>query len=644
MLIRFALCSLALTLIHCAQAPSKKVSETLPTYKTAAEIPVEQFFRNPTLVAVRVSPDGKNVLSLKSWKNRLNVFVTPVADPSASKQLTFVEDRDIGDAHWKNANTVLFSKDLGGDENYHVFSVGVKSGVVRDLTPFAGSRSEILDLLDKSSPTDFLLTNNRRDKEVFDVYRINAETGESKMVVENKNKISEWLADHDGNVRAGVALDGVNSVLYFEKYPGQPMVPIFTTDFRNQVAPVAFTADNKRLFVATNLGRDLTALAELDPALPANKFITKVIYSHPKYDLGGADYDYTQKAINRVTVVTDRREVIFLNPTEQAEWNGIKAQLGTQGLLLGNDSHDGRKWVVKTLSDRSRGNYYVYDRDSKKLTDMGALAPWLPTELMSEVKTIHYKTRDGLNIEGYLTLPHGVAAKNLPVIVNPHGGPWARDEWGFSAESQFLASRGYAVLKINFRGSTGYGRKFWEASFKQWGKKMQNDVSDGTLWLAKEKIADPKRVCIYGGSYGGYTTLAGIAFTPELYACAVDYVGVANLFTFMKTIPPYWKPFLDMMHVMVGDPVKDKKLLASASPVFHADKIKAPLFIAQGANDPRVNKDESDQMVAALKKRGVNVEYMVKDNEGHGFHNEENRFDFYRAMEKFLAKHLKGAS
>jgi dipeptidyl aminopeptidase/acylaminoacyl peptidase len=231
-------------------------------------------------------------------------------------------------------------------------------------------------------------------------------------------------------------------------------------------------------------------------------------------------------------------------------------------------------------------------------------------------------------------------AKNLPVVVNPHGGPWYRDSWGFNPEIQFLANRGYAVFQMNFRGSTGYGRKFWEASFKQWGKTMQDDITDGVNWLIDKGIADKTRIAIYGGSYGGYATLAGITYTPDLYAAAVDYVGVSNLFTFMQTIPPYWKPMMDMMYEMVGDPVKDSVLMREASPVFHVDKIKTPLFVAQGANDPRVNKAESDQMVEALKKRGIEVEYMVKDNEGHGFYNEENQFDFYRSMEKFLNTHL----
>ena len=262
---------------------------------------------------------------------------------------------------------------------------------------------------------------------------------------------------------------------------------------------------------------------------------------------------------------------------------------------------------------------------------------------MATVNPITYTSRDGLKIHGYLTLPKGYTmetAENLPVVVNPHGGPWARDSWGFNSEVQFLANRGYAVFQMNFRGSTGFGREFWEASFKQWGLSMQDDITDGVNWLIEKGIADEDRIAIYGASYGGYATLMGIVKDPDLYAAAVDYVGVSNLFTFMKTIPPYWEPYLDMMYEMVGHPEKDSAYMAANSPVMQADKIETPLFIAQGANDPRVNKAESDQMVEALKERGITVEYMVKENEGHGFYNEENRFDFYREMEKFLGENL----
>lgn len=296
--------------------------------------------------------------------------------------------------------------------------------------------------------------------------------------------------------------------------------------------------------------------------------------------------------------------------------------------------------MVRTFSDRSLGAYYFFDQTKNILQKITDVSPWIDENDMAPMTPVSYQSRDGLTINGYLTLPVGAEHKNLPVIINPHGGPWVRDHWGYNPEVQLMANEGYAVLQINYRGSTGYGRRFWEMSFKQWGKTMQDDLTDGVDWLIKEGIADSKRVAIYGGSYGGYATLAGVTFTPELYACAIDYVGVSNLFTFMNTIPPYWKPYLDMMYEMVGNPEKDKEQMTEASPVFHIDKIKAPLFVIQGANDPRVNIDESDQIVKALRAKGVDVLYMVKYNEGHGFHNEENRFEVYNAMLVFLDKYL----
>ena len=296
---------------------------------------------------------------------------------------------------------------------------------------------------------------------------------------------------------------------------------------------------------------------------------------------------------------------------------------------------------MAAANDRTAGTRYLYDVRRDRLTKLGEVHPWLPEKLMAPVKPVAFESRDGLTIHGYLTLPVGREPHKLPVVVNPHGGPWFRDTWGFNPEAQFLANRGYAVLQINFRGSTGYGRKFWEASRKQWGLAMQDDITDGVEWLVREGIADPKRICIYGASYGGYATLMGLVKTPDLYACGIDYVGVSNLFTFMKAIPPYWKPLLAMFEDMVGDPAADKEQLARTSPALNAERIKAPLLVAQGARDPRVVKAESDQMVAALKARGIDVPYIVKDNEGHGFANEENQLEFYGEMERFLAKYLK---
>ena len=629
-------------LLVLAACGSSKKNERGPAstakYAKASDIPIEDFFRNSALFGYRVSPDGKKLALLKPWKNRMNIFVHPTENPANLKQVTFNDDRDIHQIMWKGNDTVLYERDDNGDENDHVFAVNLITGQKKDLTPFAQTKASLNDDLEDVSDTDVIIAHNQRDKEVFDLYRVNVFTGESKMVAENKKKIETWLIDHGGEVRGGVASDGVTAVLYFEKTKGKGFEPIFKTNFRNAFDPIGFTADNKRLYVSSNLGRDLAAIIEVDPLKPIKAGVGKKIFSHPRYDVKTANYSKVRQALSSVTVITDRSETKFFNPDDQKDWDFLQKQVGNA--IMANDSADENLWVIKTVSDTSRGAYFMFDRKAKKVTALGEVSPWIQSDLMSEMKTINYLSRDGLAIEGYLTVPRGREAKNLPVVVNPHGGPWSRDDWGFDPTVQFLASRGYAVLQMNFRGSTGYGRKFWEASFKQWGKKMQDDVTDGVHWLVKKGYADSKKVCIYGASYGGYVVLAGLAFTPDLYACGIDYVGVSNLFTMQEDMPPYWKSFAEMQYAMVGHPVKDKALLHAASPVFFADKIKAPLFVAQGANDPRVRKSESDQIVEAMRKRGVEVQYMVKDNEGHGFHNQENRFEFYRAMEAFLAKHL----
>jgi len=478
---------------------------------------------------------------------------------------------------------------------------------------------------------------NKRVREIFDVYRLNTVTGELTMVAQNPGNITGWVTDHDGNIRIASTTDGVNTSILYRDTEKDTFQNVMTTNFKESFGPLFFTFDNKNIYAVSNLGRDKTAIVEYDIA---NKKEVSVLYERDDVDVSGMDYSRLRKVPTEIFYITWKLEHKFLDKETEDLYTKLQKKLpGYEVTVVSNDKTE-EVFTVSTSSDRTRGSFYFYEKKSDKLTKLADRSPWLKEKDMAEMKPIEYKSRDGLTIHGYLTLPKDKEAKNLPVVVNPHGGPWARDMWRFNSEIQFLANRGYAVLQMNFRGSTGYGRKFWEISFKEWGKTMQDDISDGVKWLISQGIADPKRVAIYGGSYGGYATLAGLAFTPELYACGVDYVGVSNLFTFMKTIPPYWKPYLDMFHEMVGDTQKDSALLASASPVFHVDNIKAPLLVAQGAKDPRVNINESNQIVDALKKKGIDVPYLVKENEGHGFRNEENRFDFYEAMEKFLEKHL----
>ena len=483
-----------------------------------------------------------------------------------------------------------------------------------------------------------LIQINKRDKQYFDPYLINIETGELTLFYQNKENFDGWFADNNGVLRIATKTDGVNNTYFYRNSEKDAFMELFTTSFKEQFSPFSFDAENKIIYALSNIGRDKVVLVEYDPV---SKKELKELYSNSDYDLSGVFYDRNKKKLVSVSWTADKNVDYFFDAEWKGIFDGLQAQFPEYELWLNTWDDDMKTGIVGISSDRLPVKFYVYNFASKETKEISNPYPWITENDMAKMKPISYLTRDSLTIHGYLTLPKGIEAKNLPVIVNPHGGPWARDSWGFNPEIQFLANRGYAVLQMNFRGSTGYGKKFWQSSFKEWGKKMQDDITDGVEYLIKEGIADPERIAIYGGSYGGYATLAGVTYTPDLYACAVDYVGVANLFTFMNTIPPYWKPYLAQWYEMVGDPVKDSLLMAEASPVLHADKIKVPLFIAQGANDPRVNKAESDQMVEALKKRGVEVEYMVKNDEGHGFRNQDNKYDFYGAMEKFFEKHLK---
>ena len=601
------------------------------------KIPLESFFKNPIAGQFRISPDGQNIAALRPYRKRFNVFVRKTSGKKWSR-LTSVTDRDIASITWKGNDIILYQRDFGGDENYHVFSVNIKTKRAQDLTPFKNTKVRLIDDLSGISKDHVLISMNKRSKSVFDVYKLNVNSGEFELIEKNPGNYTGWVVDHKGRVRIAIATDGVNYTMYFKKNGAKKFQKIRSFGFKESFYPLFFAADNYNVYAHSNLGRNTKAFVLVNPETLKEK---KVIYKNKRYDVGSLKYSKRSKRLISASYTSWKRQQHFFSSKYKKIHNDIQAQLKNKEIYLTSHNKAETLFTVYAGSDRSRGQYYIYDFRKRELKHLLDPSPWLPEDQMAEVKPITYKSRDGLTIEGYLTLPKGQEAKKLPVIVNPHGGPWARDYWGFNSEVQFLASRGYAVLQMNFRGSTGYGKRFWTASFKQWGRKMQDDITDGVKWLVGQGIADADRICIYGASYGGYATLAGLTYTPDLYRCGVDYVGVSNLLTFMKTIPPYWKPYLQMLYEQVGNPndPKDKKMLIAASPYYNADKIKAPLFVVQGAKDPRVKKSESDQIVSALRKKGVDVPYLVKENEGHGFRNEENRLEFYRKMEKFLEKH-----
>ncbi len=598
-------------------------------------IPIEYFFRNPEKTDYKLSPDGEFLAFMMPWESRLNIFVQKIGEKKALR-ITETFDRDIHEYHWGGNDRIVYLQDSGGDENFKLYSVGADGSDHLELTPFSEVRVEIVFVPELGS-NEIVISMNKRDRRLFDAYRVNIKTGRITLAAENPGRVTEWYADHNGKVRAAVANEGINTSLLYRDNEEQKFRNLKTVNFKDTLLPVMFTFDNKSLYMLSNMGRDKTALARYDIEKNSE---SETIFEHPEVDVKEIIVSKKQKRLLGVSFVTDKKRYHFFDEERRKLQENLEERLPGYEVNIRSMSKDEDKLILKSLSDKSRGSYYYYDIRKDEFQKIADVSPWLDDYVLSDMKPVQYVSRDGLTIHGYLTLPPRTKPANLPVVVYPHGGPWDRNVWEFDPEAQYLASLGFAVLQVNFRGSTGYGKKFWQAGFKKWGKEMQDDITDGVKWLISEGIADPDRVAIFGISYGGYAALAGLAFTPELYACGIDFVGIANLFTLFETLPPYWEPYREMFYEMVGHPEKDAELLEDVSPVFHADKIIAPLFIAQGSNDPRVSKSESDQMAEALTERGIEVPYLIKENVGHGYINEENRIEFYTAIAEFLKKHL----
>ncbi len=602
---------------------------------------VEDFFRKPEKTGFQISHDGKYFSYLSPYERRQNIFVQKIGEEE-SMRITSETQRDIAGYFWANSGRIVYIKDQAGDENFKLYAVDADGSNPKDLTPFDGVRIDLIDDLEDHHD-EVIIAMNKNNPQLFEPYRLNIYSGGLNQLAKNDNPlepIDQWITDHDGNLRMATQIvDGVNARLLYRDTEESNFEEIITISFKESLTPLFFDFDNgSKVFMSSNLGRDKSVITTWD--MHTKKETGEIIFQHDEVDVDGLMFSKKRKVLTGIHFTTDKLHYHFLDDQRKIMQQRLEEELSGYDVMVADSDKAEKLYLVRTYSDKSLGSYYLYDLDKDLLTHLVDISPWIEEKDMIPMKPITYASRDRLTIHGYLSLPANPTKGAVPLVVNPHGGPWVRDTWGYNPEVQLLTSRGYAVLQMNYRGSTGYGRAFWEASFKQWGKAMQDDITDGVNYLIDQGIVDPDRVAIYGGSYGGYATLAGVTFTPALYACAIDYVGVANLFTFMNTIPPYWKPYLQMMYAMVGDPEKDKELMMEASPVYHVDKIKAPLFIIQGANDPRVNIDESDQIVRSLRERGIEVPYMVKYDEGHGFHNEENQFEVYKAMVGFLSKYL----
>ncbi|WP_456476030.1 S9 family peptidase [Oceanithermus sp.] len=597
------------------------------------KIPLEVLFGDPELGQVRVAPDGRSVAFIAPWEGVKNLWVMDLASGERHR-VTSDRGRGVQGHGWLPSGLLIYAQDKDGDENWRLYAVDPAVGEPRLLTPGEGVQAQLL-AVHPDYPDELLVLLNDRDPALHDVWRINARTGERRRALENPGFIG-FLADERLNVRlAHKSSDDGGGELYLRE--GDAWKPLLRWGLDDSLGTWPLALRGNTLYMASSLGRDTAALVAVDLATGEEQLLAE----DPRYDLPNEEgllFHPRAARPEAVAVMRDRLGWIVLDPALEPDFERL-AELDGDVYVTSRDQAN-RVWVVREELDAQSPRYWVYDRSTRELTLLGDAHPALADYTLAPMQPVRYRARDGLEIEAYLTLPPGREPRGLPTVIFPHGGPWYRDVWGFDPIAQWLANRGFAVLQPNFRGSTGYGKTLLNAGNKEWGRKMQDDLTDGVRWLVEQGIADPERVAIMGGSYGGYATLAGLAFTPELYAAGVDIVGPSNLFTLLETVPPYWKPMIALFHTRMGHPERDAELLRAASPLFSAEKIQAPLLIGQGANDPRVKRAESLQIVQALKEKGKPVEYVEYPDEGHGFVKAENRLDFFRKAEAFLEKHL----
>jgi dipeptidyl aminopeptidase/acylaminoacyl peptidase len=611
-------------------------SSLKPTTETEL-IKREILFGNPERTSPRLSRDGEYLAYIAPDENNvLQVWLKNLNEDEA-QQLTQDKKRGIRFYFWTyQPQQLIYLQDADGDENFHLYGVNVISKQVRDLTPFQGVKAQIVDL-DPEFPDEILVGLNLNQPETFDVYRINLKNGAVELDTKNPGNIVGWTADTEFKIRAAIAatMDGGSELLYRETTDSEwQLLRHWGPD--DQGGVVGFSHDNQTLYLEASHDANTQRLIALDLASKAET----VIASDEQYDVSSVMMPPKERRIEAVSFYKDKEEWLILDETIASDFKILAQVRPGEFNIISRDLAD-KKWLVAYVTDDGPVYYYLYDRSSHKSTLLFSNQPKLEGLPLVSMQPVSITARDGLTIHGYLSLPQGQEAP-YPTVLYVHGGPWARDTWGYNSAVQWLANRGYAVLQVNFRGSTGYGKNFLNAANRQWGATMHDDLIDAVNWAITEGISDPDKIAIMGGSYGGYATLVGLTFTPEVFACGVDIVGPSNLITLMQSIPPYWAPLMAMFQHRVGNLDSEKEFLESRSPLFFVDRINKPLLIGQGANDPRVKQAESEQIVEAMRQADKTVEYVLYSDEGHGFARPENRLHFYAVVEAFLAKYLGG--
>lgn len=617
----------------------------------ATLLPRSVLFANPDRLAPALSPDGKKLAFLSARDGVLNVWVAPVSDPSAAAPVTGEKKRGIRSFTWAyTSEHVLYPQDEGGDENWHLYSVHVGTGQSKDLTPAAGAQARLLAISHRV-PTQVLVGLNDRDKRYHDAYRVDVVTGAKKLVLQNDG-FSTMSADGSLAVRVLMrpTSDGGSAMMAPDGKGGFRELGKVGIEDARTTHVVGFDGAGAKAYLVDSRGRDTAALVEMDLADPAK---TKVLLDDGQADVTDIVQHPSTLRVQAALATYEKLRVHALDPALRADLDVIQAVVPGE-VRVSSRSQDDARWVVQSTVSDGPIKYWLYDRSKKKVDLLFSNMKALEDAPLAPMVPVTIPTKDGLSLVSYLTLPRGEAADGgaslaqgkapLPLVLLVHGGPWARDRWGLSPMHQWLASRGYAVLSVNYRGSTGFGKRFVNAGDKEWAGRMHDDLLTAVDWAVTQKIAEPSRVAIMGGSYGGYATLVGLTFTPDRFACGVDIVGPSNLTTLLEAIPPYWASEVEEFTRRIGDhrTEEGKKFLASRSPLTFASRISRPLLIGQGKNDPRVKQAESDRIVAAMEERGIPVTYVLYPDEGHGFARPENRTSFNAVAEIFLAQCLGG--
>jgi len=602
-------------------------------------IPREVLLGNPLKASPRISPDGKLLSYLAPVDNVMNVWVRTVGAED-DKPVTKDDNRGIRAYFWAaDSKHIMYLQDVGGNENWRLYGMNLETDEIKDFTPFEDVQVRITDW-NKHFPNELLIAMNKENPRVHDVYHLDLSSGKLRLVAKNPGNYIGWVTDAHFQVRGALVAtpEGGFDLLIRENEAAEweELVSWSAEDSLNS-GPITFSKDGDHIYLLDSRHVNAGRLVKLN--IPTSNI--EVIAEDPQYDVGGLMIHPDTYEIQAVAFYRARKELVVLDESIKGDFEAIR-KLDQGDFVVTNRDNPDDTWLVAFIKDNGPVSYYAYEREIQKGVFLFDHMPDLNKYTLAPMEPISFTSRDGLTIHGYTTYPPGKGRANLPMVLNVHGGPWYRDTWGYNPEAQWLANRGYICLQVNFRGSTGYGKDFLNAGNKEWGGKMHDDLVDAVNWAIDAGIADPERIAIYGGSYGGYAALVGATFTPDLFCCAVDLVGPSNLITWIETIPPYWSTLLATIYKRIGNPDTEEEFLKSRSPLFKVDKIKIPILIAQGANDPRVKQAESEQIVEAMKEKSIEYEYMLFPDEGHGFAKPENRLKFYAAVEKFLAKYLGG--